>query len=170
MQVGKTETYKLQQIYIICYTYFPCYKIYHCHLCLGSTYIIFYANSTYFEICIVFLCQLYIRYKDQALYTYLSLWVLQDVEIDEEVDVIISEWMGYMLLYEVHIRIRLIFLSRYTFWEVKTSYHVIGEWDHILTSEGTASLITWMDWNWAKVSFIIIRKMDVERLTILLHT
>lgn len=25
----------------------------------------------------------------------------QDVEIDEEVDVIISEWMGYMLLYEV---------------------------------------------------------------------
>jgi protein arginine N-methyltransferase 6 len=34
---------------------------------------------------------------------------MQDVEIDEEVDVIISEWMGYMLLYEVHIRILLIF-------------------------------------------------------------
>jgi len=30
---------------------------------------------------------------------------MQDVEIDEEVDVIISEWMGYMLLYEVRIRI-----------------------------------------------------------------
>jgi len=30
---------------------------------------------------------------------------MQDVEIDEEVDVIISEWMGYMLLYEVLIRI-----------------------------------------------------------------
>lgn len=25
----------------------------------------------------------------------------QEVQIDEEVDVIISEWMGYMLLYEV---------------------------------------------------------------------
>lgn len=26
---------------------------------------------------------------------------MQDVEIEEKVDVIISEWMGYMLLYEV---------------------------------------------------------------------
>ncbi|CAA3006319.1 alpha-xylosidase 2, partial [Olea europaea subsp. europaea] len=26
---------------------------------------------------------------------------IEDVEIDEEVDVIVSEWMGYMLLYEV---------------------------------------------------------------------
>jgi protein arginine N-methyltransferase 6 len=26
---------------------------------------------------------------------------VQDVEIEEKVDVIISEWMGYMLLYEV---------------------------------------------------------------------
>jgi hypothetical protein len=25
----------------------------------------------------------------------------QDLQIDEEVDVIVSEWMGYMLLYEV---------------------------------------------------------------------
>ena len=33
---------------------------------------------------------------------------VQDVEINEEVDVIISEWMGYMLLYEVLIRIFLI--------------------------------------------------------------
>ena len=33
--------------------------------------------------------------------TWLSLCILQDVEIGEEVDVIISEWMGYMLLYEV---------------------------------------------------------------------
>lgn len=49
------------------------------------------------------------------LYIHVSLWVLQDVEIDEEVDVIISEWMGYMLLYEVHIRICLIFHSRYIF-------------------------------------------------------
>jgi len=39
------------------------------------------------------------------LYIYLILWVLQDVEIDEEVDVIISEWMGYMLLYEVRFRV-----------------------------------------------------------------
>lgn len=31
--------------------------------------------------------------------------VLQDVNIDEEVDVIISEWMGYMLLYEVAVNI-----------------------------------------------------------------
>lgn len=69
MQVGETKTYKLPQIYNIRYTYFPCYKIYQCYLCLGSTYIIFYANSTYFEICLVFLCQLYIRYKDQALYS-----------------------------------------------------------------------------------------------------
>jgi hypothetical protein len=27
--------------------------------------------------------------------------LMQDVEIEEKVDVIISEWMGYMLLYEV---------------------------------------------------------------------
>lgn len=26
---------------------------------------------------------------------------MQDVNIEEKVDVIISEWMGYMLLYEV---------------------------------------------------------------------
>lgn len=26
---------------------------------------------------------------------------MQDIQIDEGVDVIISEWMGYMLLYEV---------------------------------------------------------------------
>jgi hypothetical protein len=26
---------------------------------------------------------------------------LQDVDVEEKVDVIISEWMGYMLLYEV---------------------------------------------------------------------
>lgn len=26
---------------------------------------------------------------------------VQEVELDEEVDVIVSEWMGYMLLYEV---------------------------------------------------------------------
>ena len=38
-------------------------------------------------------------------YIYPRLWFLQDVEIDEEVDVIISEWMGYMLLYEVLINI-----------------------------------------------------------------
>lgn len=30
---------------------------------------------------------------------------MQDVEIEEKVDVIISEWMGYMLLYEVRILI-----------------------------------------------------------------
>lgn len=30
-----------------------------------------------------------------------ALRLLQDVEIEEEVDVIVSEWMGYMLLYEV---------------------------------------------------------------------
>lgn len=30
--------------------------------------------------------------------------LLQDVDIDEEVDIIISEWMGYMLLYEVNVR------------------------------------------------------------------
>ena len=29
------------------------------------------------------------------------MWVAQEVQIDEEVDVIVSEWMGYMLLYEV---------------------------------------------------------------------
>lgn len=58
----------------------------------------------------------------------------------------------------------------FDFWEVKTRYHVIGEWDHKLTSEGTDSLITWMDWNWTEVSFTIIRKMYVERLTILLRT
>lgn len=29
------------------------------------------------------------------------LGLLQEVEINEEVDVIVSEWMGYMLLYEV---------------------------------------------------------------------
>jgi hypothetical protein len=27
--------------------------------------------------------------------------VLQDVDVEEKFDVIISEWMGYMLLYEV---------------------------------------------------------------------
>lgn len=27
--------------------------------------------------------------------------IMQDVEIDDKVDVIVSEWMGYMLLYEV---------------------------------------------------------------------
>lgn len=26
---------------------------------------------------------------------------MQDIEIDGEIDVIVSEWMGYMLLYEV---------------------------------------------------------------------
>lgn len=30
---------------------------------------------------------------------------MQDVNIEEKVDVIISEWMGYMLLYEVYISI-----------------------------------------------------------------
>ncbi|KAF3529968.1 hypothetical protein DY000_02042286 [Brassica cretica] len=28
---------------------------------------------------------------------------VQDVEIEEEADVIVSEWMGYMLLYELEI-------------------------------------------------------------------
>jgi len=28
---------------------------------------------------------------------------VQDVDLEEKVDVIISEWMGYMLLYEVSI-------------------------------------------------------------------
>lgn len=32
---------------------------------------------------------------------YVSLFSVQDLQIDEEVDVIVSEWMGYMLLYEV---------------------------------------------------------------------
>lgn len=36
---------------------------------------------------------------------WLKMIVLQDVDIDEEVDVIISEWMGYMLLYEVDVNI-----------------------------------------------------------------
>ena len=40
---------------------------------------------------------------------------MQDVEIDEEVDVIISEWMSYMLLYEVLIRIFLIVRLMYIF-------------------------------------------------------
>ena len=38
---------------------------------------------------------------------------VQDVEIEEKVDVIISEWMGYMLLYEVSIS--MLFL-RIAFW------------------------------------------------------
>jgi hypothetical protein len=35
------------------------------------------------------------------------------------VDVIISEWMGYMLLYEVHIRILLIFWVNMYFEKLK---------------------------------------------------
>jgi protein arginine N-methyltransferase 6 len=30
---------------------------------------------------------------------------VQDVDLEEKVDVIISEWMGYMLLYEVSISV-----------------------------------------------------------------
>jgi hypothetical protein len=33
---------------------------------------------------------------------------MQDVDIEEKVDVIISEWMGYMLLYEVYISISIV--------------------------------------------------------------
>jgi len=33
---------------------------------------------------------------------------MQDVNIEEKVDVIISEWMGYMLLYEVYISISIV--------------------------------------------------------------
>lgn len=32
---------------------------------------------------------------------YTLCFCVQDLQIDEEVDVIVSEWMGYMLLYEV---------------------------------------------------------------------
>lgn len=35
-------------------------------------------------------------------------WSLQDVEIDEKVDVIVSEWMGYMLLYEVILHLKVL--------------------------------------------------------------
>lgn len=37
-------------------------------------------------------------------------WLLQDVEINEKVDVIVSEWMGYMLLYEVIIQLQALIL------------------------------------------------------------
>lgn len=40
--------------------------------------------------------------KQISCYLIASYFVsIQDVQIDEEVDVIVSEWMGYMLLYEV---------------------------------------------------------------------
>lgn len=38
---------------------------------------------------------------------------MQDVEVEDKVDVIISEWMGYMLLYEVHSFIWLFFASQF---------------------------------------------------------
>lgn len=37
---------------------------------------------------------------------------MQDVNIDEEVDVIISEWMGYMLLYEVISQLTVVIIER----------------------------------------------------------
>jgi len=37
---------------------------------------------------------------------------MQDVNIEEKVDVIISEWMGYMLLYEVYISISIVWTVR----------------------------------------------------------
>jgi hypothetical protein len=39
-------------------------------------------------------------FKSSTQYEYLNI-LFQDVIIEEKVDVIISEWMGYMLLYEV---------------------------------------------------------------------
>jgi len=45
---------------------------------------------------------------------------MQDVEIDEEVDVIISEWMGYMLLYEVSIIIFFGYLIKYIYLNVES--------------------------------------------------
>jgi protein arginine N-methyltransferase 6 len=36
---------------------------------------------------------------------------MQDVSIEEKVDVIISEWMGYMLLYEVYICISIVWTA-----------------------------------------------------------
>lgn len=37
---------------------------------------------------------------------------MQDVNIGEEVDVIISEWMGYMLLYEVISQLTVVIIER----------------------------------------------------------
>jgi len=50
----------------------------------------------------------------------LTLCFMQDVEIDEEVDVIISEWMGYMLLYEVSIIIFFGYLIKYIYLNVES--------------------------------------------------
>ena len=36
---------------------------------------------------------------------------VQDVDLEEKVDVIISEWMGYMLLYEVYISMLFLFIA-----------------------------------------------------------
>lgn len=44
-------------------------------------------------------------------YYFIGIFEIQDVEIEEKVDVIISEWMGYMLLYEVSINTMFVQLS-----------------------------------------------------------
>lgn len=54
----------------------------------------------------------YIDYSScSSCHLFWSFWV-QDVNIDEEVDVIISEWMGYMLLYEVISQLTVVILER----------------------------------------------------------